>query len=148
MKKISLLVVCALACATSIAQTRYVGGDISMLPQYEQYSSGYKDVNGKKISDLSNVIPIDSGYGTAFSSAQALCMKVAPPDLRGAASTTSFIGLDIGDLLGPVICGALVDLMGCANMFLMMLIPIAFSVILLLAWLPKNMHLVKPGSAD
>ena len=87
------------------------------------------------------------GYGTAFSSAQALCMKVAPPDLRGAASTTSFIGLDIGDLIGPVICGALVDLMGCANMFLMMLIPVAFSLVLLLLWLPKNLHLVKPGSA-
>ncbi len=88
------------------------------------------------------------GYGTAFASAQALCMKVAPADLRGAASTTSFIGLDIGDLIGPVICGALVDLMGTANMFLMMLIPIAISVALLLIWLPKNMHLVKPDSAE
>ncbi len=84
------------------------------------------------------------GYGTVFASTQALCMKVAPADLRGAASTTSFIGLDIGDLLGPVICGALVDMMGCANMFLMMLIPVALSVALLFAWLPKNMHLVKP----
>lgn len=88
------------------------------------------------------------GYGTAFASAQALCMKVAPADLRGAASTTSFIGLDIGDLIGPVICGALVDLMGCANMFLMMLIPVALSMGLLLVWLPKNMHLVKPDTAE
>ena len=88
------------------------------------------------------------GYGTVFASAQALCMKVAPADLRGAASTTSFIGLDIGDLLGPVICGARVDLMGHANMFLMMLVPVALSVVLLLAWLPKNMHLIKPETAE
>ena len=30
-----------------------------------------KNYDGKKISDLSNVIPIDSGYGTAFSYAAA-----------------------------------------------------------------------------
>ena len=34
------------------AQTRYVGGDISMLPQYEQYSTGYKDVNNRTINNL------------------------------------------------------------------------------------------------
>ena len=84
------------------------------------------------------------GYGTAFSSAQALCMKVAPADLRGAASTTSFIGLDIGDLIGPVICGALVDLFGTSAMFMLMLVPVAISAVLLLAWLPKNRDLVKP----
>ena len=84
------------------------------------------------------------GYGTAFSSAQALCMKVAPAGLRGAASTTSFIGLDLGDLLGPVICGALVDWFGHSAMFLLMLIPVALSAILLIAWLPKHMEQVKP----
>ncbi len=87
------------------------------------------------------------GFGTVFASAQALCMKVAPVELRGAASTTSFIGLDIGDLLGPIICGALVDIMGCANMFLTMLVPVILSVVLLFAWLPKNIHLVKPDAA-
>ena len=64
MKKISLLVVCALACATSIAQTRYVGGDISMLPQYEQYSSGYKDANNQKISNLLTWFVTDCGWNT------------------------------------------------------------------------------------
>lgn len=31
---------------------QYVGGDISMLPQYEAHSSGYLDGDGKKIDDL------------------------------------------------------------------------------------------------
>ena len=54
MKKLSLLAVCALVCMSTHAQIqqRYIGGDISMLPQYEQYSSGYKDADGHKISDL------------------------------------------------------------------------------------------------
>lgn len=48
----SLLIAGALVSAYVSAGTRYVGGDISMLPQYEKYSSGYKDVNNQKISDL------------------------------------------------------------------------------------------------
>lgn len=47
-----LLIAGALVSAYVSAGTRYVGGDISMLPQFEKYSSGYKDASGKKISDL------------------------------------------------------------------------------------------------
>lgn len=36
----------------SIFAERYVGGDISMLPKYEQYNSAYLDPNGKAIDDL------------------------------------------------------------------------------------------------
>jgi arabinogalactan endo-1,4-beta-galactosidase len=46
------------------ADTRYVGGDISMLPQFEQYSSGYKDVNNKKVSDLLTWFVTDCGWNT------------------------------------------------------------------------------------
>lgn len=43
---------------------RYVGGDISMLPKYEELSSGYKDVNNKKISDLISWCITDCGWNT------------------------------------------------------------------------------------
>ncbi len=43
---------------------RYVGGDISMLPQFEKYSSGYRDVNNKKISDLISWSITDCGWNT------------------------------------------------------------------------------------
>ena len=33
-------------------QLRLAGGDISLLPSYEQYNTPYKDMNGKNISDL------------------------------------------------------------------------------------------------
>lgn len=68
MKKFLLL---TLAACTSLLCTnaqsdhqRYVGGDISMLPQFEKYSSGYKDVNGKKISDLISWCVSDCGWNT------------------------------------------------------------------------------------
>lgn len=36
----------------SQGQTRYVGGDISLLPEYENAGAKYKDTDGKAISDL------------------------------------------------------------------------------------------------
>lgn len=52
MRKFSSLLLVALACLSVHAQTRYVGGDISMLPKYEKYNSAYKDAYGNDISDL------------------------------------------------------------------------------------------------
>ena len=63
MRKYSLFII-ALLCVYAQAQTRYVGGDISMLPQYEQYSSGYKDVKNAKVSDLISWLVSDCGWNT------------------------------------------------------------------------------------
>ena len=54
----------AFTCVYAQAQTRYVGGDISMLPQYEQHSSGYKKPNGAKITDLISWLISDCGWNT------------------------------------------------------------------------------------
>ena len=63
MRKIILsLFLCA--CVGLQAQTRYVGGDISMLPQFEQYSSGYKDASGQKINNLINWCVTKCGWNT------------------------------------------------------------------------------------
>ena len=64
MKKIISLFIIALICVHAQTETRYVGGDISMLPQYEKHSSGYKDVNNKKISDLISWCVTDLGWNT------------------------------------------------------------------------------------
>ena len=45
-------VLMAVTCISAHAQTRYVGGDISMLPKYEQYNTPYKDAYGKDIDNL------------------------------------------------------------------------------------------------
>lgn len=69
MKKISLFLVCILACTVMYSQEttapqRYVGGDISMLPMYEQHNSYYKDVQGKKINNLLTWFVEECGWNT------------------------------------------------------------------------------------
>ncbi len=64
MKRISLFIICACALVGTIHATRYVGGDISMLPQYEQYSSGYRDVSGAKVNNLIPWLVAQCGWNT------------------------------------------------------------------------------------
>lgn len=78
------------------------------------------------------------GTGTAQTMHQALCMQIVRPDHRGAGSTTAFIGIDIGDLLGPILCGVIVEAFGYSNMFLFCLIPLALCVVLLFAWIKEK----------
>lgn len=64
MKKIISLFIIALMCVHAQADTRYVGGDISALPLYEQYNSPYKNVKGNNISDLITWFVQDCGWNT------------------------------------------------------------------------------------
>lgn len=53
MKKLILIVAAFLmGIGISYASPRYVGGDISLLPEYEEAGAKYKDHSGKPISDL------------------------------------------------------------------------------------------------
>ena len=45
-------------------EQRYVGGDISMLSQYETHNSGYKDVYGKKIDNMLKWFVDDCSWNT------------------------------------------------------------------------------------
>lgn len=78
------------------------------------------------------------GLGTAFSSLQALCMKVVPANRRGAGSSTFFIGLDLGDLTGPTIAGALIQFSGYREMYLASLIPVAVCAFVLYLWVRRG----------
>ena len=64
MKKIISLFIIALVCVRAQAETRYVGGDISALPLYEQHNSPYKDVKGNNISNLLTWFVQDCGWNT------------------------------------------------------------------------------------
>ena len=61
---LSLLLICACVYTYVQAQTRYVGGDISLLPQYEKHNSYYKNVNGNKVSNLLTWFISDCGWNT------------------------------------------------------------------------------------
>ena len=51
MKRLIALAVAAVACSATANAQRYVGGDISMLPQYEKAGVVYRDNNGNTVSD-------------------------------------------------------------------------------------------------
>ena len=59
-----LIIACVSACMYAQDQQRYVGGDISALPLYEQYNSPYKDVKGNNISNLLTWFVEDCGWNT------------------------------------------------------------------------------------
>ena len=52
MKKITTLLILSLAVSWSMAQTRFLGGDISVLQLYEDYQVSYYDQQGTKINDV------------------------------------------------------------------------------------------------
>ena len=64
MKRFFTLFFTVLVCLYAQAQTRYVGGDISALPLYEQHNSPYKDVKGSNINDLITWLVQDCGWNT------------------------------------------------------------------------------------
>ena len=68
-KSLFSFLIIAFACICAHAQEenvhqRFVGGDISMLPMYEQHNSYYKDVNGAKINDLLTWLVQECGWNT------------------------------------------------------------------------------------
>lgn len=63
-KLFSLLLIFFFSSATLTAQVRYAGGDISMLPEYEQHNSPYKDQNGKNLSNLLDWLVDDCHWNT------------------------------------------------------------------------------------
>jgi len=70
------------------------------------------------------------GFGGCHPALFALCMKSVPEERRGAASSTTFIGIDLGSLVGPVIAGVLAEGLGYANMWRSMMIPIFVAMLM------------------
>lgn len=64
MHKVFSLFIIALVCASTYAHTRYIGGDISMLPRYEKDASYYKDAYNKRITDFITWSVNDCGWNT------------------------------------------------------------------------------------
>lgn len=77
------------------------------------------------------------GYGAAQPAIQALCMKCVPEARRGAASSTSYIGQDLGNLAGPIVAGSIADSLGYASMWRMMMIPVVLAVVLTIVFRKK-----------
>lgn len=74
------------------------------------------------------------GYGASQPAIQALGMKCVPDSHRGAASSTSYIGQDLGNLMGPIVAGAIAQSLGYAAMWRMMIIPVLAAVAITFAF--------------
>ncbi|MGM9594234.1 MAG: MFS transporter [Candidatus Onthomonas sp.] len=72
------------------------------------------------------------GYGAAQPAVQALGMKCVPEARRGSASSTSYIGQDLGNLAGPIVAGWIVERMGYNAMWRMMILPVLAAILITL----------------
>ena len=71
------------------------------------------------------------GYGACQPAMQALSMKTVPNERRGAASSTNFIGMDLGNLIGPMIGGVIAQVYGYGAMWRTMAAPFLIGALLL-----------------
>lgn len=77
------------------------------------------------------------GYGTCQPSVQTLCMKCVTKDHRGAASSTNYIGDDLGNMIGPVLSGTFVSHFGYSAMWRLMIIPVAIVAVIVVLFRKK-----------
>jgi MFS family permease len=69
------------------------------------------------------------GYGGCLPAIQAVAMRSVPKERRGAASCTSYIGNDMGNLVGPTIAGFIIEKLGYVSMWRIMIIPILIGML-------------------
>jgi MFS family permease len=74
------------------------------------------------------------GYGACQPAMQALSMKTVPNERRGAASSTNFIGMDLGNLLGPTMGGIVAQALGYDVMWRTMAVPFLVGISLLITF--------------
>lgn len=72
------------------------------------------------------------GYGVAAPAIHTLCMQTVPQEKRGAASSTSYIGSDLGNLVGPTFAGFVAECFGYESMWRVMTVPIFATLLLVL----------------
>lgn len=72
------------------------------------------------------------GYGAAGPVARAMAMSVVPEERRGAASSTLYLGSDLGQLAGPVVGGLIATTLGYAAMYRIAPVSILVAAVVLL----------------
>jgi MFS family permease len=87
------------------------------------------------------------GQGAFGPAIQALTMKAVPAERRGAASSTNFISMDLGSMLGPVIAGQIAQIFGYVMMWRIMIIPFIIAAIILLCFRAKIIRIEEDFAA-
>lgn len=71
------------------------------------------------------------GYGACQPALQSLSIKAVSKDRRGAASSTNYIGMDIGTIFGPTLAGIIAEVFGYYAMWRIMALPLCVSIAIL-----------------
>lgn len=88
-----------------------------------------------------------AGFGCAAPLLQSIGMSSVSDEHRGAATNTTFTGLDLGSLAGPLIGGTTIEVLApvmgstslaYADMWLVMLVPVVLAFVLSLIWNRKR----------
>ena len=96
------------------------------------------------------------GFGVCVPLVQALVFKCVPASQRGSASNTCYVGMDVGNLVGPYLAGHAVEAMAAhgipqveayANMWVLLVVPVALALVLFLALRPRVARYVREASA-
>ena len=78
------------------------------------------------------------GYSASVSLLQALVMRVTPASRRGSASSSSYIGSDVGLVLGNLINGTIAARYGYQALFTVFSFPIFLAIAVIVIWARKN----------
>lgn len=82
------------------------------------------------------------GYGAVQPALQSLVMKSVPPNRRGSASSTNYIGMDSATLIGPSVAGVVAQVFGYSAMWLVMIIPLFIGAMIVLLY-RKNINYIE-----
>ena len=97
------------------------------------------------------------GFGVCMPLMQALVFRCVPSQSRGSASNTSYMGLDIGSLVGPYLGGAIIEALvpiagsevaAYSMMWLVMIAPIVAGVVFYLAMRGRFARYAREASGD
>ncbi len=87
------------------------------------------------------------GYGACQPALQSLCMKSVPPERRGSAASTNYIGQDAATIIGPTVCGYVAKAAGYTPvMWLVMTVPVIIGVLFIIAF-RKNINKIEKSFA-
>jgi MFS family permease len=82
------------------------------------------------------------GYGIIYSVCQSTAMMLAPQEERGLASSTFFLGLDVGMSLGPIVGGIIDSTMPVKYFYPVMLVIIPLILVIFFANRQKLNHAI------
>ncbi|MBP0968680.1 MAG: MFS transporter, partial [Oscillospiraceae bacterium] len=88
------------------------------------------------------------GYSATVSLLQALVMRVTPPSRRGAASSSTYIGSDVGLVIGNLINGSIAARYGYQTLFTVFSLPLFLAIAVIVIWVRKSHGIPVPENTE